>query len=83
MRKTKFTNFYDVIRALHGNRLPVRGRALQQVIGDAGVPRHAAYRHRVDELRTMSPMNILAVRVFDPMQVAAYGAWTMARARCW
>ena len=24
MRKTKFTNLYDVIRALRGNRLPVR-----------------------------------------------------------
>ena len=31
----------------------------------------------------MSPMNILTVRVFDPMHVSACEAWTMALARCW
>ena len=83
MRKTKFTNLYDVIRALHGNRLPVR--ASERFSTSSAMQVYLGMRRigTVDEVRTMSPMNILTVRVFDPMQVSAYGAWTMARARCW
>ena len=83
MRKTKLTNLYDVIRALRGNRLPVRAVERFSKSSEMQVYLDMQRIGTIEELRIMSPMNILTVRVFDPMQVSACEAWTMALARCW
>ena len=71
MRKTEFTNLYDVIRALRGNWLRVRAAESFGKSSEMQVYLDMQRIGTVEELRTMSPMNILTVRFFDPIQASA------------
>lgn len=71
MRKTEFTNLYDVIRALRGNWLRVRAAESFGKSSEMQVYLDMQRIGTVDELRNISPMNILTVRYFDPIQASA------------
>ena len=71
MRKTEFANLYDVVRALRGNWLRARAAESFGKSSEMQVYLDMQRIGTVDELRTMSPMNILTVRFFDPIQASA------------
>ncbi|MBC7564188.1 MAG: hypothetical protein H7305_14870 [Gemmatimonadaceae bacterium] len=71
MRKTEFTNLYDVIRVLRGNWIRVRAAESFGKSAELQVYLDMQRIGTIEELRTMSPMNILTVRFFDSIQASA------------
>jgi len=71
MRKSEFTNLYEIIRALRGNWLRVRAAEGMGKSSELVVYLDMQRIGTVDELRTISPVNIVTVRFFDPIQASA------------
>jgi len=71
MRKSEFTNLYEIIRALRGNWLRVRAAESFGKSSEMVVYLDMQRIGTVDELRTISPVNILTVRFFDPIPASA------------
>lgn len=71
MRKTEFTNLFEIIRALRGNWLRVRAAESFGKSSDLVVYLDMQRIGSIDELRTISPVNVLTVRYFDPIQASA------------
>jgi hypothetical protein len=71
IRATQYTNLYDVVQALRGNW--VRTRAADS-FGKSSVVQvylDAQRLNGLEDLRTMSPLNVESVRFFDPIQATA------------
>jgi hypothetical protein len=73
IRSTQYTNLFDVIQTLRSNW--IRVRAAQSIEGRSPVLQVYLDNQRLagglDELKTMSPVNIESVRYFDPVQASA------------
>ena len=71
IRATQYTNLYDVVVALRGNWVRVRS---PDSFGKSAVVQVYLDNQRlngIEDLRTMSPVNIESVRFFDPIQASA------------
>lgn len=71
IRATQYTNLYDVVATLRGNWLRVRTAESFAKSSAVQVYLDMQRLNGVDELRTMSPLNVLSVRFFDPIQASA------------
>lgn len=71
IRATQYTNLYDVVAMLRGNWLRVRTAESFTKSSAVQVYLDMQRLNGVDELRTMSPLNVLSVRFFDPIQASA------------
>lgn len=71
IRATQYTNLYDVVATLRGNWIRVRSADSFGKSSTVQVYLDMQRLNGVDELRTMSPLNVLSVRFLDPIQASA------------
>ena len=72
IRETQYTNVYDVVLALRGNW--VRVRSAESIQGRSSAVQVYLDMQRLtglDELKSMSPLNILSIRYLDALQASA------------
>jgi hypothetical protein len=72
IRETQYTNMYDVILALRANW--VRVRSAESIQGRSSAVQVYLDMQRLpglEELKTMSPLNILSVQYLDALQASA------------
>jgi hypothetical protein len=72
IRETQYTNLYDVILSLRGNW--VRVRSAESIQGRSSAVQVYLDMQRLsglDELKSMSPMNIQSVQYLDALQASA------------
>ena len=72
IRETQYTNVYDVVLALRGNW--VRVRSAESIQGRSSAVQVYLDMPRLtglDELKSMSPLNILSIQYLDALQASA------------
>lgn len=72
IRETQYTNVYDVVLALRGNW--VRVRSAESIQGRSSAVQVYLDMQRLtglDELKSMSPLNVLSIQYLDALQASA------------